>query len=77
MMPSIWQLLIVLVVVVLVFGTRKLRNIGQDLGGAIKGFKDGLKEGGDPAPSPQQVEARETRRGETIDADSGETSETR
>jgi sec-independent protein translocase protein TatA len=42
---SIWHWLIVLVIVLLVFGTKKLRNIGQDLGGAVKGFKDGLKEG--------------------------------
>jgi sec-independent protein translocase protein TatA len=40
---SIWHWLIVLLVVVLIFGTKKLRNIGQDLGGAVKGFKDGMK----------------------------------
>jgi sec-independent protein translocase protein TatA len=43
---SIWHWLFVLLVVVLVFGTKKLRNIGQDLGGAVKGFKDGMKDGG-------------------------------
>ena len=42
---SIWHWLIVLVIVMLIFGTKKLRNIGQDLGGAVKGFKDGMKEG--------------------------------
>lgn len=42
---SIWHWLIVLVIVVLVFGTGKLKNMGKDLGGAIKGFKDGMKEG--------------------------------
>ena len=42
---SIWHWLIVLVIVMLVFGTKKLRNIGQDLGGAVKGFKDGMKSG--------------------------------
>ena len=42
---SIWHWLIVLVIVMLVFGTKKLRNMGQDLGGAVKGFKDGIKEG--------------------------------
>ncbi|MFA6014035.1 MAG: Sec-independent protein translocase subunit TatA [Gallionellaceae bacterium] len=42
---SIWHWLIVLVVVLLVFGTKKLRNIGSDLGGAVKGFKDGMKSG--------------------------------
>lgn len=40
---SIWHWLIVLLVVVLVFGTKKLRNIGTDLGGAVRGFKDGMK----------------------------------
>ena len=43
---SIWHWLIVLVVVVLIFGTKKLRNIGQDLGGAVKGFKEGVKGAG-------------------------------
>lgn len=41
---SIWHWLIVLVVVALVFGTKKIRNVGGDLGGAIKGFKDALNE---------------------------------
>jgi len=62
---SIWHWLIVLLVVVLIFGTKKLRNIGQDLGGAVKGFKEGMKTGDDAAnataakesdaPSPQIV----------------------
>ena len=54
---SIWHWLIVLVIILLVFGTKKLRNIGQDLGGAVKGFKDGIKEGtaeGKPAEPPAQ-----------------------
>lgn len=42
---SIWHWLIVLIIVMLVFGTKKLRNIGADLGGAVRGFKDGMKEG--------------------------------
>ncbi|HIU37827.1 MAG TPA: Sec-independent protein translocase subunit TatA [Candidatus Aphodousia faecigallinarum] len=42
---SIWHWLIVLLIVVLVFGTGKLKNLGRDLGGGIKGFKEGLKEG--------------------------------
>ena len=46
---SIWHWLIVLLIVVMVFGTKKLKNIGSDLGGAVKGFKDGMKEGGTPA----------------------------
>ncbi len=46
---SIWHWLIVLLIVVMVFGTKKLKNIGSDLGGAVKGFKDGMKEGGQTA----------------------------
>ncbi|KGD64345.1 sec-independent protein translocase protein tatA/E-like protein [Alcanivorax nanhaiticus] len=42
---SIWQLLILLAIVVLLFGTKKLRNIGGDLGGAVKGFKNAMKDG--------------------------------
>jgi len=42
---SIWQLVIVLVIVVLLFGTKKLRNIGGDLGGAIKSFRSAVKDG--------------------------------
>jgi sec-independent protein translocase protein TatA len=45
---SVWHWLIVLVIVVLVFGTKKLKNLGSDLGGAVKGFKDGMKEGTAP-----------------------------
>ena len=47
---SIWHWLIVLLVVVLIFGTKKLKNIGADLGGAVKGFKDGVKSGGEVPP---------------------------
>lgn len=43
---SIWHWLIVLLIVIMVFGTKKLKNLGGDLGGAVKGFKDGMKEGG-------------------------------
>jgi sec-independent protein translocase protein TatA len=46
---SIWHWLIVLVIVMLIFGTKKLRNIGADLGGAVRGFKDGMREGSDKA----------------------------
>jgi sec-independent protein translocase protein TatA len=56
---SIWHWLIVLVIVMLIFGTKKLRNIGADLGGAVRGFKDGMREGGDKAaetsPATPQV----------------------
>ena len=56
---SVWHWLIVLLIVVLVFGTKKLKNLGSDLGGAVKGFKDGVKDGSTPAsadataPTPQ------------------------
>lgn len=56
---SIWHWLVVLLIIVLVFGTKKLRNIGADLGGAVKGFKEGMKGAGDggsePGTPPQQV----------------------
>ncbi len=48
---SVWHWLIVLLIVVLVFGTKKLKNIGSDLGGAVKGFKDGMKDGTNPESS--------------------------
>ena len=52
---SIWHWLIVLVVVVLVFGTKKLGNVGSDLGKAVKGFKDGLKGEEEQKPAAPQV----------------------
>ena len=59
---SIWHWLIVLLVVVLIFGTKKLKNMGSDLGAAVKGFKDGVKGGqesaeADAVPPSQQVTA--------------------
>ena len=65
---SIWHWLIVLVVVLLVFGTKKLKNIGSDLGGAVKGFKEAMKdEQGKTAATelPKQGEAS----GTTIEGD--------
>jgi TatA/E family protein of Tat protein translocase len=44
---STTHLIIFLVIIVVIFGTKKLRNIGSDLGGAVKGFKDGMRDGGD------------------------------
>lgn len=69
---SIWHWLIVLLVVVLIFGTKKLKNIGSDLGGAVKGFKDGVKGGseGEPAPQQQQVtQAQRNADGNTVDVE--------
>ncbi len=56
---SIWHWLIVLLIIVLIFGTKKLKNIGSDLGGAVKGFKDGMKDGGteDKSAAQAQVQA--------------------
>jgi sec-independent protein translocase protein TatA len=64
---SIWHWLIVLVVVLLIFGTKKLRNIGQDLGGAVKGFKEGMKTEEDKAPNAAKLEGAGT--GQTIDGE--------
>jgi sec-independent protein translocase protein TatA len=60
---SIWHWLIVLVIVMLVFGTKKLRNIGEDLGGAVKGFKQGMKES-DAETKPAQVANNQTVEGQ-------------
>ena len=71
---SIWHWLVVLLIVVLVFGTKKLKNIGSDLGGAVKGFKDGMRDGSTDAPGvpPQQVAGTPpvARDANTIDVDS-------
>ena len=65
---SIWHWLIVLLVVVLIFGTKKLRNIGQDLGGAVKGFKEGMKSPVGEAPA-QSAEAPQQVVGQTIEGE--------
>jgi sec-independent protein translocase protein TatA len=59
---SIWHWLIVLLVVVLVFGTKKLRNMGSDLGGAVKGFKEGMQT--DDGPHKQLNEENKVAEGE-------------
>ena len=72
---STTHLIIFLVIIIVIFGTKKLRNIGSDLGGAVKGFKDGMKDGGDkaaeaPAATPvQQVGAAAPVAKETIDVE--------
>lgn len=60
---GIWQLLIILLIVFMLFGTKKLRNLGSDLGGALKGFKTAMKDEDAPAASDETEEA-----GETIEA---------
>ena len=66
---SIWHWLIVLLVVVLIFGTKKLRNIGQDLGGAVKGFKEGMKTPEDTPPAQAETPPPSQIPGKTIDAE--------
>jgi sec-independent protein translocase protein TatA len=72
---SVWHWLIVLLIVVLVFGTKKLKNIGSDLGGAVKGFKEGVKDGGASAATPptevppQQVSTHKAADPNTVDVE--------
>jgi sec-independent protein translocase protein TatA len=65
---SIWHWLIVLVIVLLIFGTKKLRNVGQDLGGAVKGFKDGMKDA-TATDKPAEAAPAEKVTGQTIDVE--------
>lgn len=55
---SIWQLLIVLGIVIVLFGTKKLRNLGGDIGSAVKGFKSAMKDGADAGK--EQIEEKES-----------------
>ena len=68
---SIWQLLIILVIVILLFGTKKLRNIGTDLGGAIKTFKKSMKE--DDEGEQKQIEGDVSQAVETGAPDADKT----
>ncbi len=67
---SIWHWLIVLVIIMLIFGTKKLRNIGSDLGGAVKGFKEGVKDGA--ASVEKSVEDAPSSAAKTIDVQARE-----
>lgn len=60
---GIWQLLIILLIVVMLFGTKRLKNLGTDLGGALKGFKTAIKEDED-----ETTEVDDGVTGETIDS---------
>ena len=69
---SIWHWLIVLLIVVMVFGTKKLKNMGSDLGGAVKGFKDGMKDGSasaDDKPAAQVAGSAADAAKTTIDVE--------
>ncbi|MDR2154451.1 MAG: Sec-independent protein translocase subunit TatA [Burkholderiaceae bacterium] len=74
---SIWHWLIVLLIVVMIFGTKKLKNMGSDLGAAVKGFKDGMKDGAagaDSQPAAGQVTNAAAADKETIDVQAKEKS---
>jgi sec-independent protein translocase protein TatA len=60
---SIWQLLIILLIVLLLFGAKRLRNIGSDLGSAVKGFKQSMKE------EDQQLEEKKSEEGRVIEGE--------
>ena len=67
---GIWQLVIILVIILLVFGTKKLKNIGSDLGGAIKGFKGAMDEGDKSEKAEDAAQAKisdEEDEGDTFD----------
>lgn len=68
---SIWHWLIVLLIVALVFGTKKLANMGSDVGKAVKGFKDGMKDGGQAADATPPAQVGQDARSEktTIDVE--------
>lgn len=64
---SIWHWLVVLIIVLLIFGTKKLRNIGTDLGNAVKGFKDGMRSNAEEDKTEQQIQPPVT--GKTIEGE--------
>ena len=63
---SIWQLLIILLIVVLLFGTKRLKNIGSDLGNAVKGFKSAMSEGG---KDEQKEKLEQHEKGDVIEGE--------
>ncbi len=65
---SIWQLLIILAIVLLLFGTKRLKNIGSDLGGAIKGFKGAMKEG-EKAEEKKQEQIEKSESGTVVEGE--------
>lgn len=66
---SIWHWLIVLLVIILIFGTKKLRNMGSDLGGAVKGFKEGMKTAEDPKNDAALDDVTRQVGGQTIEGE--------
>ena len=57
---SVWQLLIILAIVLVLFGAKRLKNVGSDLGGAIKGFRQSMREGEDEAKSGQSLDEKDS-----------------
>lgn len=72
---SIWHWLIVLVIVALVFGTKKLRNMGEDLGSAVKGFKKGMADADEPSAPESVTQKQSTQTDDTIDVKATEKSD--
>ena len=73
--PRIWHWLIVLLIVMLVFGTKKLRNIGEDLGGAVKGFKQGVREEDDEDKPADPASSQSPQQGKSAQVIEGEVTE--
>ena len=67
--PSLWQLLIVLVIVLLLFGTKKLRNLGGDLGSAIKSFRGAVKETGTEETKEESAKLEQEPAGTVVDGE--------
>jgi sec-independent protein translocase protein TatA len=67
--PSLWQLLIVLVIVLLLFGTKKLRNLGGDLGSAIKGFRGAVKDSGKEETIEESVQLEQEPADNVVDGE--------
>lgn len=66
---SIWQLLIVLLIIVLIFGTKKLKGLGEDLGGAVRGFKKGLGEADEEPSDPAALNQQKTEQQKTAQSE--------
>ena len=73
---SIWHWLIVLVIVMMIFGTKKLRNMGADLGGAVRGFKEGMREGSTEAKAGEGASTPQVT-GKTVEGEVRETTESK
>ncbi len=66
---SIWQLLIILAIVLVLFGAKRLRNVGSDLGAAVKGFKSAVKEEGNKEDAPKNIEEKTAASDDVIEGE--------